>query len=331
MTRITSHRRQIADLCTMTHAQRRYLQQGPSREWAITQLAAKQMGLITRRQLLDFGLSARAIDYRVAAGHLIRCLPGVYRYPAAPRGWTQDLLATCLWSDGVASHRAAAALWHLAGTKPGIVEITTTRYLNAPDHITLHRADLSGTADKGALGAIPVTSPVRTLIDLAAVVPKEDLELALDDALHRRVVNLGKLGDRVVTLGSRGRCGLATLRTLIAELSTTPRVPTKFERVLAKVLAVPAWPSPEREYEVRDRSRFIARIDFAWPEAKVGVEADSFKWHSSPAAFRRDRERSNELTQRGWRLHRVTWWDAIEHPAEVRASVACLLGVGHII
>lgn len=289
------------------------------------------MGLITRRQLLDLGLSARAIDYRVAAGHLIRCLPGVYRYPAAPRGWKQDLLAACLWSNGVASHRAAAALWRLAGTSPGLIEVTTARYLNAPDHIALHRADLSGTADKGALGAIPVTSPTRTLIDLAAAVSKEDLELALDDALHRGVVNLERLRVRMTTLGSRGRCGLATLRALTAELGSTPRVPTKFERILAKVLSGPGWPEPEREYEVVDGARLVARVDFAWPEAKVGVEADSFKWHSSPAAFRRDRERSNELTQRGWRLHRVTWWDAIEHPDEVRAAVATLLGVGRIL
>lgn len=310
----------------MTPAQRRYLQPHTTSDHECIALAAKQLGVITRQQLLSFGVGERAIDYRVATGLLIRCYPGVYRFPAVPSSWQQELLAVCLWTNGVASHRAAASLWRMAGIGR-CLEITTTKALHGCAGIVVHRGGRLSNVDRGKLGPVPVTSPARTIIDLAAVLPIEDLELAIDDALHRKVTTVSRIEQRLAALGTQGRRGTARLVELLAQLGENPRAPTKFERVLSKVLATRPLPPFIKEHEVIDRNRIVARIDFAWPAQKVGVEADSFKWHSSTQAFRRDRERSNDLTLLGWKLHRVTWWEAVERPVEVRSSVASLLGV----
>lgn len=312
----------------MDHAERGHLQRRHRIEQHCSRIAARQLGVITRAQLLDGGLSARAIDYRVAAGKLLRCFPGVYRYPAAPATWQQRLLAACLWADAVASHRSAAALWRFADVGPGPIECTTTKAMRPTNGVIIHRTGDLKAGGRGRLAAIPVTSPARTLVDLAAVVGNEDLELALDDALHRRVTTLAKIDGTMSALETRGRKGLAELDRLLSELRDCPRVPTKFERILAKVLTARPLPRFSKEYPVVVDGRVIARIDFAYPEQRVGVEADSFKWHSSPEAVRRDRDRSNALTQLGWRMHRATWWDAKDRPSEVQTAVASLLGLG---
>lgn len=325
MTGFTSSRSEMADLCVITHDERRYPRQGEV-EHRCALVAARQLGLITRAQLLGEGLTERAIDYRLAAAQLTACFPGVYRYPGAPVSWHQKLLAVCLWRDAVVSHRSAAALWRLAGFEAGLVECVTSKSIHRMSGVILHRGTL-GPGERGRLGPVPVTSPNRTLVDLAAVATFEDLEMALDDALNRRVTTLAKLHTRVAAMETRGRKGLTKLRSLLRELDDSPRVPTKFERLLAHVLGVEGLPKARREFEVVDGRRAVARVDFAYPEHKVAVEADSYKWHSSPQALQRDRHRSNALTQLGWRLHRATWWDATERPHEIQVAVANLLGV----
>lgn len=103
------------EVCAMTHAQRRYLQPHRTNEQEWFALPATQLGVITRQQLLASGLGERAIDYRLSAGALIRCFPGIYRLPPVPSTWQQELLAACFWAGGVASHRAAGVLWRAAG------------------------------------------------------------------------------------------------------------------------------------------------------------------------------------------------------------------------
>lgn len=311
----------------MTNDMRGYLQRGHPIERRCAAMAAKQLGLITRLQLTELGLTPRAIDYRHSTGALVRCLPGVYRYPAVPVTWQQRLLAACLWAPGVASHRSAGAAWRLAGIETSVIEITAAKALRCRKGVVVHRSTDLPAGDRGRLRSLPVTSPLRTILDLASVLEVEDLELALDDALHRRLTTLPNLVGRLERTEARGRKGLGSLKDIVSDMGTTPHVPTKLERLLASVLQHPDLPVFHKEHRVNHAGRVVARIDFAYPEHKVGIEADSFRWHSSPAAFRRDRERSNSLTQLGWRIHRATWWDARDRSSEVRAATANLLGL----
>ncbi len=78
----------------------------------IASIATGQYAAVGRRQLLDAGVPAHAIDHRVRAGGLITVHAGVYRLPGSPVTWHQRIMAATLaaGAGAVASHRAAAFL-----------------------------------------------------------------------------------------------------------------------------------------------------------------------------------------------------------------------------
>src|SRR5207249_2080176 len=142
----------------------------------------------------------------------------------------------------------------------------------------------------------------RTIIDLAAVISGETLEEALDVALQRRLTSLSRVRWRLADLGRHGRPGIAMLRRLIAARSGVEAVPesvieTRFSRLLRRA----GLPAPVRQYHVRDRGRLVARVDFAYPDARLAIEVEGFRWHSGRARWERDLGRRNELTELGWR------------------------------
>src|SRR5439155_15236085 len=149
-------------------------------------IASRQFGLISRNQALAEGLSADAIDQRLAAGRWERLLPAVFRIAGAPGSWHQRLMAAILWAPSAAvSHESAAALWELEGCPSDGVELSTasTRKSSAP-WIRLHRVAGLERVDVTTLGPIRVTTPTRTLADLCGVMTPDAVERALDDALR---------------------------------------------------------------------------------------------------------------------------------------------------
>jgi very-short-patch-repair endonuclease len=98
------------------------------------------------------------------------------------------------------------------------------------------------------------------------------------------------------------------------------------EARLWKLLRRSRLPRPILQYEVRDGRRLVARVDFAWPDRAVAVEADGYRFHGDVAAWGRDLRRRNELTGRGWRVVHVTWADVTRRPDEVLAVIGRALG-----
>lgn len=155
---------------------------------AVLRLVQSQEGVISRSQLIDAGLSNQQIHRRLTNGTLQKVLPRVYRHASARESWLQRLWAAYLWSEerALVSHEAAAALWKLGGCAVGPVVFATTRNLISPrPWVRVHRVRALTTHHITRTRGLGVTTPTRTLIDLAAVVAEEDLEAALDCALRR--------------------------------------------------------------------------------------------------------------------------------------------------
>jgi hypothetical protein len=91
-------------------------------------------------------------------------------------------------------------------------------------------------------------------------------------------------------------------------------------RVLA-LLRKAGLPRPVCQHEVRDRGSLIARLDLAYPDVKLAIEADGARYHSSLPDWRTDLRRRNALTSRGWRILHVTWSDLETRPREIVAEV----------
>jgi hypothetical protein len=227
-------------------------------------------------------LSERKIDHRLTRGMWRPAHPGVYTAIECPDDWKQRAMAACLWAgDGAAvSHRSAALLWGLDGIVTSLIEITTPRALS-DRRIVIHRSRILTGEQLTRVGGIPVTSPTRTLLDLSAVVPFQRLEVALDDALRRGLTSIARLG---LEIGERapGRAGVRTLRKTLESYRHAP-LESPLERRFLKLLRAAGVPEPEVQHEIHAHGRLIARVDFAYPDLRLGIEVDGYRWHSGRA------------------------------------------------
>jgi hypothetical protein len=220
-------------------------------------------------------------------------------------------MAASLWSGGLVSHRAAAALWGLDGSIRGRVEITVPGSPGRPGPgILLHRTKRLHAADMSVVDGIPTTTIGRTLVDLGAVERWGRVQAALDHALRDGRVSLSILHAHLERLGGHGRRGAGVLRHLLDDPELLYLPPASvFERTLMPELARMNVPQPVRQHAVYDDEGFIGSIDFAWPQVMLGLEADSWEHHSKRGDWIHDRRRRNRMTSVGWHILHGTWGD----------------------
>jgi very-short-patch-repair endonuclease/alkylated DNA nucleotide flippase Atl1 len=282
-------------------------------------LARTQHGAISRRQALGKGMSARAIDHRLATGEWVRLFRGAYRLAGSECTFEQQVMAgTLAAGDGaVASHRAAAALFGMPGA-PRWVEITVPRTSRVElTGVIAHRTRLLASGDVSTVRRIPVTKAGRTIADLARVYSKARLSPMLDYALAERLVSRADLEARAT-----GRRHDDVLRELLDERPTTARpMGSEFEASLFRALREAGLPLPVPQYRVLMPDGCLVFLDFAYPDVKLAIEADSYIWHASLADWQRDRARNGELVVLGWSILPITWDLAMRNPAEMARRV----------
>jgi very-short-patch-repair endonuclease len=165
--------------------------------------------------------------------------------------------------------------------------------------------------DVTVVDAIPVTTPARTLIDLATCVDRDALEEALDDALRRRLVSLPKLRWRMKELGAR-----KVLTRLVDERAHGVTESNLEIRVL-RALRAAGLPKPVIQHRI---GRY--RVDLAYPDARIAIECDGYQFHSGRHAFDSDRARRNVLTAMKWTVLHATWTDVEQLVGTVAALIA---------
>lgn len=146
--------------------------QNPAPTWdRLYRLAAPQGGFFTLAQARQVGYSGPLIEYHLRVGHLERAGRGIFRLVHFPPGDHEDLIVVWLWSEkrGVFSHETALALHDLSDALPAKKHLTVPsewrrRRLRVPPGVLLHHADLARTEVAWA-GPVPVTSPLRTIVD----------------------------------------------------------------------------------------------------------------------------------------------------------------------
>lgn len=185
----------------------------------------------------------------------------------------------------------------------------------------VHRHDLRPDEVEDVDG-IRRTTVLRTLLDLCRVLSLAHAVVAADSALRQGLVSPAELQSALLAAAGRGAVRLRAVAPLVDPLSGS--VLESLLRVLLHTLAV----LPVTQYAIHDPTgRFVARVDFCWPAQRLVVEADGFAFHSDRAAYRRDRERLNDLERCGWRVLRFTWEDVVHRPDHVLTLVRdCLAG-----
>jgi predicted transcriptional regulator of viral defense system len=166
------------------------------------QTASAQAGYVTTKQAADAGYSTQLLFKHIRAGRITRVRHGVYRLVHFPAADHEELAVVWLWSGrkGVFSHQTALALHGLSDVLPSRIHLTlpakwSERRFRVPAGVLLHHAGVA-SRDRAWFGAVPVTSPRRTLVDCAMDhVPPDRLRQAAQQALRRGLVTKRDLVD----------------------------------------------------------------------------------------------------------------------------------------
>jgi hypothetical protein len=290
-----------------------------SADGAVAALAASQHSAFGRRQAAEIGISHEVIDARKRNGVWGEPIHGVLVAKAAPATWRQRLMVPTLIRPGgvVISHRAAASLHGFDGYGEGVVEVTV-RSTRKPRllGVTVHRDGAWDDRDHTLVDNIPCTNVARTLCDLGAVVSDDRVEQALDSAL-RSGASERWIRETLDRVDRPGPSGTASLRRVLARVDRAGALPDSwFERLVERVLTSAVLPPPTRQLWVRETNGARrARLDLAWPEAMLAVEATSRRWHGAPGHERADKARDMWLKRDGWAIEYPTWEEA-DRPAE---------------
>lgn len=223
------------------------------------------------------------------------------------------------------SHRSAGALWGMRTTSADSpIDVTApNRRGRTPRGIVAHRHGSLVAKDRTTVRGIPTTTPERTLLDLAGVIPVWELRRAISEAEVLRIVDHAKL--RRLIRHSRGRRGVARLRLLLEELHpATRRTRSELERLFLRMCERAGLPEPEVNVSLNVEGRRL-EPDFLWRDAGLIVEADGRRYHDTDSAFQSDRRREQRLQLAGWRVSRCTWAQVENEPRTLAATIGGLL------
>jgi very-short-patch-repair endonuclease len=299
-------------------------------EAEIHALAARQHGVVARRQLLAAGLGRDAIDHRLGNGRLTKVARGVYALGHRELRREGLVLAEVLavGDEAFASHRTAAALWGLRPWGGSFVEITkrgrggVRRRRGRFVHCTLDLPPSEVTSER----RIPATTVARTLLDLAAVVPPHHLRRSVERAEQAELFDLAAV-DAVLDAHPR-RAGHRALTLLLADMRSHGVSTTRstLEALVLQLCIGHSLPRPQV-----NRYDGIRESDFRWPAHRLIVEVDSWTFHGrTRRAFDADRARDRRLLREGWRVARFTDRQILANPAGVAAELRALLVASHI-
>jgi hypothetical protein len=190
----------------------------------------------------------------------------------------------------------------------------------------IHRTDSLLLPERARLRHVPVTTPVRTIFDLGAVLERGAVDRVLEDALSRRMFPRRTLVEALERHGGRGRSGTQVIRELLEDHPERwERAESRLERRLLRYLKAHGLPDPVVQFEVKLPSGRTARLDCAYPDAMVGLEGDSYRWHTDRPSWARYVTRNRTLTAMGWSIIPVTWEDLTRGGDTLAEEIRALL------
>jgi very-short-patch-repair endonuclease len=292
----------------------------------IARLAACQHGHVHRQQIYLADIKRGGIAHRLKQGRLYVTLPSVYRVSPAPPGHLGRAMAAALRFRGsaVVACRDAAEIWNfvdttrrgLSGQPVDVLLVATSFHVLPGIHVrrvaTLPRQDIRWRH------GIPVTSPARTLLDLAAVFDDFELEAALATAFRRGAVRPNQIAD-VINRNSHAK-GARTLGAL-AEAAAKPHdTRSDYERRLLALIRKAELPLPRTNAYVGQHM-----VDMLWPDLKFVVEFDSWSFHGHRSSFEQDRLRDQVLSTLDHQVMRVTARHVDRTPTALVARLAAIM------
>jgi predicted transcriptional regulator of viral defense system len=282
----------------------------------LIELASRQHRCATCRQLRALGYGDRAIAHRVATGRLVRLYDGVYAVaPVLDDAWTRWMAATLTAPGSVVSHVSAGSAWGF-WTRGVDFEVITRPGDGGPVRLEGLLLCRSGTlaGNTTTLRGVPITTPERTLIDLAANVGRRVLERAFREACRLGCTSPSEV--LVALAAHRGRRGTAQLRRVVGRYTGLPlhRARSDAEALALVLLDEAGRPVPRLNVRVAGEE-----ADLVWPDRRLIVELDGPQFHVDAAE---DARKQRAWETAGWTVLRLPTDDVYLHPARLLALAA---------
>jgi very-short-patch-repair endonuclease len=290
-------------------------------ERRLARIANRAEGIVTRQEALGAGVTAAQIRHRLDTGALTLEFPGVYRLGhRAPSVAAHYVAAVKASGEGAGLSGTAAAWFYglLRGLAPQ-AEVTAPRRRRLKGVTTHHarRAAIELTVWR----RMPITTVPRTLVDIAGRLDEDELARTCHEAGVKHGVTPAMV-EAILTAHSN-LAGAAKLRTVMR--GETRVTLSQLERRFLERLTEAGLPLP-----VTNRPVGSHRVDCRWPEHRLTVELDSYRFHNSRHSWRLDREREREARQRGDEFRRYDYDDVFVDPAFMLRDLANLLSRGAV-
>lgn len=293
-------------------------------EEAVAALFARQHGAATRAQLLESGLEAEQVRARLGSGRLRVVHRGVYmlgdlRGSLEPRRAREMAAVLACGPRAVLSHGSGAWLrgWHPRPAVPDVTVPWEARRIR--EGVRIHRSSGLAQAETEIVDGIPVTSALRTLLDLATVVGARDLERAAARAERAGAVDADALRAGAARLA--GRPGAANARAVFLAQEERAFTRSEAEDLCLELIRAGGLPAPLTNVVVAGHE-----VDFYWPAVRLVVEVDGYANHGNRRSFEHDHRRDGDLAANGLRVLRVTWLQLTTEPKRTLVRIALALG-----
>ena len=288
----------------------------------MARIAADCDGVLSIHQLRACGLEDHAIARRVRDGRLHRLYRGVYAVGhrgLTLRGRFRAAVLAC-GERAVLSHFAAAAFWGFWTWDARSIDVTIGSGTRDIEGIRVHRSRTL-ERDVWVRHGIRVTSPARTLLDLAAVLPDKTLRRMARRAQAQRAVTIRQILDLLER--ANGHRGAERLRAVIADGPAPTR--SDLEDLLLDLLDKGKIPRPEINAPLRFGNETITP-DYLWRTQRVAIEADSVTWHEHKLTREHDADKQARLEAAGLRVLRITWRQITRSPQQTLTRIRAALG-----
>jgi hypothetical protein len=280
---------------------------GSTADHELARLAGASHGVVRRQQLFAAGFSRSEIETRMSRGTLIRVHPGVYRVGHRAASVEARYLAA-VWACGEGALLCGLAAAHLLGLLPGAAPRpeVVARGERRIAGVRVSRSRRLDAQDAFVWRGVPVTSVARTMVDLASMLSLDALARAFHEAGIKFAITPAEV-EAVLARRLNSR-GAANLRAVVH--GDEPVLLSALERRFRRLLRDAGLPLPLTNRPVDGR-----RIDRRWPEHRLTVELDGYRFHRSRHAWERDRRREREARARGDDFRRFTFGDVAEPQA----------------
>jgi very-short-patch-repair endonuclease len=290
------------------------------RHGALAGLAARQHGVISHRQLAELGYSKGAVLNAETSGRLHRIHRGVYAvgHPGlSKRGRCLAAVLAC-GEGGLLSHESAAWLWGLLPECPEPPHVTVPARGHNRATVRIHHSTILDEHDRDACEGIPVTAVPRTLLDLAAGLPRRRLESTIERAERRALLEVDAIDFLIARSGRHP--GRKRLRSALAIYRDPATTRSYAERAFVALVRRAGLPRPAINYFVAGHE-----IDAYWETERFAVEIDGYDTHGTRAAFERDPMRIEKLKLAGIDAIRITARRIEREPEGVATTLRTLL------